>query len=120
MGLYEVPPPCEHRLLPSGEVPPHEGRLEQRMLAAALRHREGRHDIALDPYVACMQDALDFHLNWERAAAIAGEIGSGTDAAFLARPAERKPQAAIEDWACRNSPYKPDGGLPTQVVEWGR
>lgn len=90
------------------------------MLSAALRHREGRHDIALDLYVECMQDAPDFYLPWERASAIARAIGPDKEAAFLARLAERKLLAAIEAGACRNSPYKPDGDAPTQVVEWGR
>jgi hypothetical protein len=120
MGLHEAPPPGDHRLLLARQEQGPECALERRMLAAALRHREGRHDMALDLYVECMQEAPDFYLPWERAAAIAGVIGSQKEAAFLARLAERKLLAALEAGACRHFPYRPDGGAPTQVVEWGR
>jgi hypothetical protein len=68
----------------------------ERVLAAALRHREGRHDIALDLYVACMQDAPDFYLPWERASLIARALGSGEEGEVLASLAQRKLQQAID------------------------
>jgi hypothetical protein len=70
-----------------------------RVLTAALRHREGRHDIALDLYVACMQDAPSFFLPWERASFIARALGSSEEGDVLANLAERKLQQAI-DAAC--------------------
>ena len=70
-----------------------------RVLTAALRHRAGRHDIALDLYVACMQDAPSFYLPWERASLIARALGSSEEGDVLAGLAERKLQQAI-DAAC--------------------
>lgn len=70
--------------------------IEERVLCAALRHREGRHDIALDLYVACMQDAPDFYLPWERAALIARSLGSEQESEFLAVLARRKLQHALQ------------------------
>lgn len=68
----------------------------ERVLTAALCHREGRHDIALDLYVACMRDAPSFYLPWERASLIARALGSSEEGDVLASLAERKLRQVID------------------------